>query len=446
MFDSTENPLSIDQKLNGVQSSQPHTSRLIMTSRERILTSIAHREPDRIPADLGATPSSGISAIAYSRLKRHLGISDGQTRVYDVVQQLAQPEEKILDRYGIDVVDVGRTFDTSDADWYDVTLFDGSAAQYPKGFHPEKLPDGGWRSVAADGTEIAIQLKGMNFFDQACFPWVDDYPADMRNALPGAMGNVHWAALVHSPWNHAGDEGFWDTLRANALALRASTDRAITVVVGCNLFEWGTFLRRMDNFLMDLLAEPEHVETLLDALLEIHLGTLAKVCSAVGDIVDVCRFGDDLGTDTGPFMAPATYRELFKPRHAQLCQYVHKNSQMKTFLHSCGSIHSLLPDLIECGFDVINPVQTACYQMEPERLKKDFGNDVTFWGGGSDTRHVLNHGTPQEVKDDVRRRIDILAPGGGFVFNTIHNILPDVPPENIEAMFEAVAEFAVGTA
>lgn len=126
--------------------------------------------------------------------------------------------------------------------------------------------------------------------------------------------------------------------------------------------------------------------------------------------MDVCRFGDDLVTDTGPFLAPATYRELFKPRHTQLCEYVHKNSQMKTFLHSCWSIYSLLPDLIECGFDVINPVQTACYQMEPERLKAEFGKDITFWGGG-------------------------------FVFNPIHDILADVPPENIVAMFEAVAEY-----
>jgi len=411
-----------------------------MTSRERILTSIAHREPDRIPVDLGSTPSSGISAIAYARLKKHIGLRDGGTRVYDVVQQLAQPEDGILDRFSIDVVDIGRTFNAVDSDWYDVTLFDGSAAQYPKWFRPEASPDGGWCALAPDGVEIATQLKGMNFYDQTCFPWLDEYPSDLRAALPHSMSRVHWAALAHSPWDHAGDEGFWETLRANALALRASTDRAIMVVVGCNLFEWGTFLRRMDNFLMDLLAEPESVERLLDALMEIHLATLDKVCRAVGDVADVCRFGDDLGTDTGPFMAPSTYRELFKPRHTQLCDYVHKNSGMKTFLHSCGSIYSLMPDLIDCGFDVINPVQTACFQMEPERLKAEFGRDITFWGGGADTRAVLNHGSPAQVKDDVRRRMDILAPGGGFVFNPIHNILPDVPPENIVAMFEAVAD------
>jgi len=412
-----------------------------MTPRERILAAIRHQGPDRVPIDMGATPSSGISAIAYGRLKKHLGISTGHNRVYDVVQQLAQPEEEILDHFGIDVVDLGRTFDVNDADWYDVKLFDGSDAQYPVWFQPIAAADGGWRANAPDGTEIATQLKNMNFFDQTCFPWLDDYPSDLTDTLPAAMSKVHWAALAHSPWDHAGDEGFWDTLRANTLALRESTDRAIMVVVGCNLFEWGTFLRRMDNFLMDLVAEPEQVERLLESLMEIHLRTLEKVCTAVGDIADVCRFGDDLGTDTGPFMAPATYRHLFKKHHTRLCDYVHRHSSMHTFLHSCGSIHALLPDLIDAGFDVINPVQTACRDMDAARLKREFGADITFWGGGADTRAILNHGTPAAVREDVLARLKILAPGGGFVFNTIHNILPDVPPENIVAMVAAVEEY-----
>ncbi len=412
-----------------------------ITPRERILSAIAHRESDRIPVDLGATPSSGISAIAYGNLKKHLGIQGGHTRVYDVVQQLAQPEDCILDRYHIDVLDIGRTFNTADTNWYDVKLFDGSSAQYPCWFKPTSSGDGGWRVHDKDGTEIAIQLKNMNFYDQSCFPWLDDYPDKLVADLPSAMSKVHWASLAHSPWDHAGDPDFWATLRKHTLALRESSDRALMVVVGCNLFEWGTFLRRMDNFLMDLVAEPEQVECLLEALMEVHLNTLEKVCAAVGDIVDVCRFGDDLGTDTGPFMAPATYRALFKKHHTRLCEYVHKHSKMHTFLHSCGSIHALLPDLIEAGFDVINPVQTACRDMDPVKLKQDFGKEVTFWGGGCDTRVILNHGTPEAVRDDVRRRIDILAPGGGFVFNTIHNILPDVPPQNIDAMYKALAEF-----
>ena len=411
-----------------------------MTSRERVLAAISHREPDRVPIDLGATPSSGISAIAYGQLTRHLGLADSKTRVYDVVQQLAQPEDAILDRFKIDAVDLGRTFNTRDADWRPITLFDGSAAEYPQWFRPEPLPGGGWRSLAPDGTEIAIQLQDMNYYDQTCFPWLEDYPADFAG-LPDAMGKVLWAALAHSPWDSAGQPDFWEKLRANALALRATSDRAIMLVIGCNLFEWGTFLRRMDNFLMDLLAEPEQVERLLDALMEIHLRTLAKACAAVGDVVDVCRFGDDLGMDTGPFMAPGTYQKLFKPRHTQLCDYVHSHSGMKTFLHSCGSIHALLPDLIDAGFDVINPVQTACRDMDPARLKNEFGKDIAFWGGGADTRATLNHGSVADVRRDVLDRLKIFAPGGGFIFNTIHNILPDVPPQNLVAMYDAIEEY-----
>ncbi len=154
--------------------------------------------------------------------------------------------------------------------------------------------------------------------------------------------------------------------------MRAQSDRALMIVCGCNLFEWGTFLRRIDNFLMDLLEEPEQVEALLDALMERHLATLEKVCAAVGDVCDILRFGDDLGMNTGPFMSPSTYRAIFKPRHKMLCDYVHRHSGMKTFLHSCGSIYRLMPDLIEAGYDVITPVQTVTQDMEPERLKQEF--------------------------------------------------------------------------
>jgi uroporphyrinogen decarboxylase len=197
----------------------------------------------------------------------------------------------------------------------------------------------------------------------------------------------------------------------------------------------------MDNFLMDLFIDEANVERLLEVLMESHLATLEKVCAAVGDVCDILRFGDDLGIDSGPFMPPEIYRKLFKPRHTRLCEYVHSHSTMKTFLHSCGSIYKLMPDLIEAGYDVINPVQTNCVDMEPERLKTEFGRDICFWGGGCDTRSVLNRGTPAEVRDHVRERLEILSPGGGFVFNTVHNILPEVPPQNITAMFEAVAEF-----
>jgi uroporphyrinogen decarboxylase len=411
-----------------------------MTPRERVLATIAHQEPDRVPVDLGATPSSGISAIAYYNLKQHLGISSGHTRVYDVVQQLAQPEEDILERFGVDVIDIGRAFNTSDDDWYDITLPTGQPVQFPATFRPVAQPDGSWDVFDNDGDRIATMPLKASFFDQTCFPYLDGYP-DGYADLPRMMAKIHWAGLAHSPWDHADEDDFWEQLRTKAIYLRENTDKALMAVVGCNLFEWGTFLRRLDNFLMDLILQPNEVEKMLDALMAIHLQTLENVCNAVGDVVDIIRFGDDLGTDTGPFMAPKTYQKLFKPRHTILCDYVKANSSAHTFLHSCGSIYRLLPDLIDAGFEIINPVQTNVKDMEPERLKKEFGDDVVFWGGGADTRHILNQGSPADVRADVLHSMGALAPGGGFVFNTIHNIMPDVPPENVLAMFEAVDEF-----
>ncbi len=411
-----------------------------MNARGRVIAAIEHREPDRVPIDLGATPSSGISAIAYGNLKRYLGETCGHTRVYDVVQQLAQPEDELLDHFHVDVLDVGRTFNADDSDWYDVTLADGQTAQYPAWFQPEPLQDGSWLARSRDSTVIARMPRDGTFFDQTHFPWLGGYP-DSFSGLSDAMGKVLWAALVHSPWDHAAEPDFWRKLRKRAIALRASTDRALVVVAGCNLFEWGTFLRRIDNFLMDLCADQKNVERLLDALMEVHLSTLEKVCEAVGDVCDILRFGDDLGTNDGPFMSPEVYRRFFKPRHARLCEYVHSHSQMKTFLHSCGSIYKLLPDLIEAGYEIINPVQTNCRDMEPERLKREFGKDICFWGGGCDTRNVLNRATPDEVREHVLKRLGVFAPGGGFVFNTVHNILPEVPPENIVAMYEAIEAF-----
>jgi len=410
-----------------------------MNSRERILAAIDHVEPDGVPVDLGATPSSGISAIAYDRLIKRLQLGNTHNRVYDVVQQVTQPEIEILDRYRIDVLDIGRAFNTAPDAWYPFTLLDGTVVEFPTWFRPERQPDDSF-VARRDGEVIARMPSGANFFDETVWPLIDGYP-DSYADLGRQMNRVLWQGLAHSPWDNAGDPDFWPRLRQAALHLRETSDRALMIVCGCNLFEWGTFLRRLDNFLMDLVTCPAEVERLLDALMERHPATLKIVCETVGDLVDILRFGDDLGTDSGPFMSPATYRRLFKPRHTQLCEYVHNHSQMRTFLHSCGSIYKLMPDLIEAGYDVINPVQITSRDMQPERLKREFGSDIAFWGGGCDTRHILPGATPEQVKDHVRRNIEIFAPGGGFVFNTVHNIMPDVPPENIIAMFEAVDEY-----
>jgi len=411
-----------------------------VNARERILAAIDHTEPDALPVDLGGTPSSGISAMAYGRLVEYLDFKDRRNWVYDVVQQVAQPSEEVLDYFKIDVIDLGRTFNTGDKDWYDSYLSDGQTAQLPAWFRPKKHADGS-HLVYKEGEAIAAMPASAFSYDQIVFPFIDGYPSSYGANLDEAMSRVHWAGLAHSPWDHAGEPDFWEHLRANALALKARSDRAIIMVAGCNLFEWGTFLRRIDNFLMDLVYAPDEVERFLDALMERHLDSLEKICQAVGDVVDIIRLGDDLGMNTGPFMSPATYRKLFKPRHTILCDYIKANSSLHTYLHSCGSIYKLMPDLIEAGFEILNPVQTNARDMQPERLKVEFGQDVVFWGGGVDTRSVLNQADPAQVKDHVRKNIETLAPGGGFVFNPIHNILPDVPPENIVAMFDAVDEY-----
>lgn len=411
-----------------------------MTSRERVLASVRHTEPDCVPLDLGSTPSSGISAIAYNRFKKYLHISGGHTRVYDVVQQVAQPEMRVLDHIGADVLDIGRMFNEKDSDWYDVTLSDGSTAQYPVWFHPQKTEDGGWEVYRQNGGQIARMPAGGTFFDQTCFPYLDGYPEEFKN-LDADMGKVLWSALPHSPWDHASEDDFYEKLREKAIFLREHTDKALMVVCGCNMFEWGTFLRRIDNFLMDIYTDQENVERLLDALEEKHMQTLEKVCKAVGDVVDILRFGDDLGMDSGMFMSREKYREIFFPHHRRLCEYVHTHSQMKTFLHSCGSIYPIIGDLIEAGYDILNPIQTTARQMDPAVLKREFGKDITFWGGGCNTRTILNHASPKEVYDYTKRMLDIFMPGGGYVFNQEHNILSDVPPENLEAMYRAVRDF-----
>jgi len=412
-----------------------------MTSRERVLAAISHKTTDRVPLDLGATPSSGISAIAYSNLLKHIGREDLPVLIYDVVQQLAQPDNSILNMFGVDVLDIGRAFNEHPSDWKKMTLANGDKAFYPVWFDPESQPDGSWLTYDNDGKRVLSKMPvGATFFDQSYFPYVDGYPTDF-SSLDAEMNRIMWARDAHSPWDHASEPDFWRKLREKALMLRDTTDKALLIVCGCNLFEWGTFLRRMDNFLMDLMCDQYNVEKLLDELLKRHLATLEKVCLAVGDVADIIRFGDDLGMMQGPFMSPEIYRTLFKPRHKILCNYVKRHSKMHTFIHSCGAISQLMPDMIDAGIEIFNPVQTNAWKMAPDFLKKEFGQDCTFWGGGIETVGTLNVGTPQQIRDQVFERLEIFSKGGGFVFNTVHNILPDVPPQNIVAMYDAVRDF-----
>lgn len=410
-----------------------------MNSRERLLAAVNHRQPDRIPVDLGATPSSGISAVAYHNLVKYLGLNL-ENRVYDVVQEVTQSEMDLLDLFRVDILDIGRFFNDYESYWHRLELIRGIPGLYPKWFKPEKQTDGSWLAPGTTGEYIGKMPAEATFFDQIIFPYLDGYPADYRN-LSRDMSRVSWGGFGFPPYDRMNEPDFWKLLRDTIKEERAKTDKALLIGVGCNLFEWGTFLRRIDNFLMDLYMDPDNVNKLLDILLENHLEFLSKICRAVGDLVDVIKFGDDLGTNSGPFMPLEIYNQYFGPRHKIMCDFVKKNSIAHTMLHCCGGIYELIPGLIDAGFEILNPVQINAFSMEPEKLKREFGNDLTFWGGGVNTQSILNRATPVQIKEHVRRNIEVFSRGGGFVFTTVHNILPDVPPENILAVFETIREF-----
>jgi len=405
-----------------------------MKSRKRVILSISHIEPDRVPIDLGASTVTGISAMAYNKLKTRLGLKV-PTRIFDVVQQLAQVDESIIESFGVDAIDLNSIF-MEEMGWYPVSLGDGSGGEFPDWFKPEEAGDGSFFLRDHKGVVMSKMASGGNCFDQTLFPWETGYP-DSMDQIGEAFKSINWTAHSHTKYINIDDH----ELRRRTKDLRRSTDKAIVMSGGAKLLELGFFLRRMDNMLMDLLADHENLGKLLDKLMEMHLAGLEKKIGAVGDLVDVIRFGDDLGMTTGPFMDLDVFRKFFKPRYRELCDYVKKHSQMKIFFHSCGSIRQFIPDLIEVGFDILNPVQTNCYGMDARELKNEYGREITFWGGGIDTSSVLPTGTTDEVRRDVLERCEILSKGGGFIFAPIHNILPEVPPENIIAAYNAVNEF-----
>ena len=408
-----------------------------MTSRERIQSALNHVEPDRVPVDFGGHRSSGIMAQAYVRLREILGLPPSKLFVYDFIQQLAVIEDDVLDIIGVDVVDVGQRFYRQEDYWQDWSLQDGTPCKIPAFIKVEKKGDD-WVVRGDENQVICIQKKGILFFEQTNFPLLDREDESLEN-LEYDLNQVMWWR-IGSPPAPAGLDNEGLRIRVEtARELREGTDRAIYGAFGGNLVETGEFLFRIDNFLFLLAANPERIHRFLDRLMELHLANLEKYLSAAGPYIDIIGFGDDMGMQTGPLFSPEMYREFFKPRHRILWNRAKEICPgIKVGLHCCGGVYPLLGDMIEAGLDAINPVQFTCTDMEVERLKREFGRDLVFWGGGCDTQSILRIGTPQEVSDHVKKQVEILAPGGGFVFQQVHNILADVPAENIVAMFEAV--------
>ena len=405
-----------------------------MNSRERVLAALNHREPARVPIDFDGYRSSGIAAIAYIKLRKHLGLPATTVYVYDPIQLLARVDEDVLERFGADTVEMGRGFPLDDSAWADWVLPDGTPCKMPAWALPERH-NGDWVLRSKSGRILARMPQGGFYFSQEYFPFAEE--ADFNN-IPGALAEMMWSGISIPPGPLAyGPEGLRQ-LAAGAKALRSRTDRAMIGLFGGSLFETGQFLFRNDNYFILLGSEPAKAHDFLDRLVEIHLANLERFLAAVGEYIDVILFSDDLGMQSGPQISPAMYRKFFKPRHQVMWERAKKLADVKVKLHCCGGVRELLPDLIDAGLDAINPVQISCRGMKARELKAEFGKDMVFWGGGCDTQEVLPRGTPEEVGRHVKQQVKILGPGGGFVFQQVHNIQANVPPENIVAMFDAV--------
>ncbi len=375
--------------------------------------------------------------MAYARLRQHLGLPERTLRVYDPVQQLAIVDTDILDLFGVDTIELGRAFAIEDRHWQNWVLPDGTPCQMPA-WVPLRRDAGRWLIDASDGRTLAQMPEGVLYFEQTYWPFAEQ---DDIEHLREYMGQSMWTAIASPPGPlGAGPDGI-GILREGAARLRRETSRAVIGLFGGNLLEMGQFLYRNDNFFLLLAGDPDRAHRFLDKVLEMHLANLERFLGAVGQHLDIILFGDDLGMQTGPQVSPRMYREFFFPRERAMWQRVKELApHLKVMLHCCGGVRELLPGLIEAGLDAINPVQITCRGMEPAGLKRDFGAQLTFWGGGCDTQGVLIRGTPGQVKDHVRRLRDVWQGGGGWVFQQVHNVLADAPPANIVAMYEAVRD------
>lgn len=375
-----------------------------MTHRERILTALRHKEPDRVPLDLASHNCSGITAGAHARLRAHLGIPPAPPPVI-AVRWLGTvvPDEAILHRFDVD----GRP------------LLLG-----PPEIRPEReLADGSL--VNEWGITFAKHGESHYFPSDGPFCRLDE-PA-LKD-------------LETYSWPVSTDPGRFRNLRERAKALHENTDYAVVLSVGAGPVHVSQWVRGFGEWLSDLLLNPTFSEGLIDRITDFWIEVAHHALEEAGEYVDIVNWGDDLATQRGPQFSPELYRRMIKPRQKRMVEAVKRYGKPVVY-HTCGSVVTLIPDLIELGIDALNPVQVSAAGMDTKRLKREFGRDMAFWGA-IDTQAVLPRGTPQDVRDEVRRRIEDLAPGGGYILCAVHNIQPDVPPENIVAMYEAALEYA----
>jgi uroporphyrinogen decarboxylase len=403
--------LSESQEETGLKlvSSSGRVDRIQLTSRERVRLALAHREPDRVPHDLGTSGVTGIHVEALRKVLPRLGFEEKDLQVGNVLGQLAALDDEIRDRLRVDTQAVPRN---------------------PTGGHPEPEREGKYLKLEDKwGAVWAMRADGGNNFSP--------YRAPLADATSVREIEDHdWPDI-------ASDERI-EAIAAEAERLYRETDRALVLGPCClGFFQMGWLLRGFETFAKDLYANPDLVEATLEKILELKMAYWGALLPRVSRQVLVVREDDDYGMQSGLVISPETFRQTMRPRWKRLFEFMRKKATSRVYIlfHSCGGVRPLIPDLIDLGVDILNPVQVSAARMDTAALKAEFGDDLTFWGGGVDTQHVLPHGTPEEVREEVRRRISDLAPGGGFVFSAVHNIQADVPAENMIAMWEALEAY-----
>jgi len=418
----------------------------MMTSRERVNLALNHQEPDRIPLDLGASATTGMHVSVVYRLRQALGLDEPGTpvKVIEPYQMLGEIKPDLMDALGVDVVGLmapATLFGFKNEGWKDWTTFDGTPVLVPEGFNTDPEPNGdilmypeGDKSVLPSGRMPA----GGWYFDSI----------PRQNTVDDANLNVEDNLEEFGPISDADLEYF----RHEAERLHTQTDKAILASFGGTSFgdialvpaPWlknPKGIRDVAEWYMSLVTRRDYIAELFSRQCDIALANLEKLYAAVGDRVSaVFVSGTDFGMQQGPFLSRKMYRELFMPVHKRVNDWIHENTLWKTFIHTCGSIQLLTPDMIEAGFDIFNPVQCSAANMDSVELKQKFGERITFWGGGADTQKTLPFGTPDEVRIEVLERIRTFGPGGGFVFNTIHNVQALVPVDNLLAMYDTLRE------
>ncbi len=378
-----------------------------MTPRERVTRALNHQVPDRVPIDLGGF-QTGIHCGAYVPLLAHLGIAD-EPAILDPVQQLAKPCETLLERFHVDTRYI--------------------CAHGPDGF---------------DGRIVANRRDGRLWYDLTdefgvVWSMPDDRPLYMDiSHNPLAEATVE--TLADYLWPDGGDPTRFTGVREQALTLRRETPYAISTGIGGVVYETCWYMRGLERWFMDMIENPAFCEALLDRMLAFWLDYYTAFLGEIGDLIDVVMIGDDLAGQTGPLFAPDFYRRVVKPRQKRLVRHIRSLTSAKIWYHTCGAVASLIPELIDNGIDILNPIQVSAADMDPRRLKAEFGDRLTFWGGAIDTQHVLPTASPEEVWRHVQRNVEAFKPGGGYVFNNVHNIQAGIPPENIVALFDAAYE------